>query len=354
MASESVSSSTSIRRKLGRGLGSLISAPVRVELPPPPQPQPERGPAQSAPLDRAAALPAVPHALGSARSADDAGDMGIRLLALDEIRPNPRQPRQHFDEDALNSLANSIKCSGLMQPIVVRPVTAAMPGTAGGFQLIAGERRWRAAQIAGLLRIPAVVRNLDDKSAAELALVENLQREDLNPLERAEAFARLIEEFGLTHQEVAERVGLNRTSVTNHLRLNELDEFSKDAVRAGRLSLGHAKVLLVITNNQARSGLAGLAVRNDWSVRELERRVKQQQQGGPGPGTGTGAAAPNKTPAAAMVPHVSDLQKRLSEHLGTKVHVRPGRNKGSGKLIIEFYTLDQFEGLMRRMKFDSD
>jgi len=343
MASETVSPATSIRRKLGRGLGSLISAPVRVDLPG----QPERSTDRPAAFDRTSISAPMVKSPSSAELVNEPSEMGICLLALDEIRPNPRQPRQHFDEDALNSLANSIKSSGLMQPIVVRP----RPGAAGagglaGFELIAGERRWRAAQIAGLLRIPAVVRQIDDKSAAELSLVENLQREDLNPLERAEAFRRLIEEFGLTHQEVAERIGLDRTSVTNHLRLNELDEFTKDAVRAGRLSLGHAKALLVITNVEARSELAGLALRQGWSVRELERRTKQEQS--------SGQAARIGKPVPAALPHLSDLQKQLCQHLGTKVHLRPGRTKGSGKLIIEFYTLDQFEGLMRRMQFDGE
>lgn len=312
-------------RKLGRGLSSLISAPVRVDTPP----------HLTAPtVGAAAATPAA-----TAESGFD-----IRHLPVAQIVPNPRQPRQHFDEQSLKALADSITVSGLMQPIVVRQRRDGR----GEFEIIAGERRWRAAQVAGLQKIPAMVRDVDDRLGAELSLIENLQREDLNPLERAEAFRRLIDEFGLTHQELAERVGLDRSSVTNHLRLLELDEFTRTAVRDGGLSLGHAKALLALTNNRLRSALAKEAVKRAWSVRELERRVKARQQ----TDITTEHAPPVglKSPAAA---NTVDLERRLSEHLGTKVHLYRGRNKGSGRLVIEFYNLDQFEGLMRQMQFET-
>ena len=337
------------RRRLGRGLGSLISSAIKVDISPPQVQRPAAVTSIAPPHSAPAATPKAAPASHSGTDSDELAD-GIRMLALDEIQPNPRQPRQHFDEEALRALAKSIKTSGLMQPIVVRPARAGGAPGSGGYQLIAGERRWRAAQIAGLSRIPAVVRTIDDRVAAELSLVENLQREDLNPMERAEAFRRLIDEFGLTHSDVAERVGLDRTSVTNHLRLNELDEFTKDAVRAARLSLGHAKALLAITNIEARGGMAARAVREEWSVRELERQVKQTQparDGAPGPHDA-------KSKGVGTTPHMADLQKRLAAHLGTKVQLRAGRTKGSGTLIIEFYTLDQFEGLMRRMQFETD
>jgi ParB family chromosome partitioning protein len=260
------------------------------------------------------------------------------MLASDQIRPNPHQPRQRFDDAALRELGASIRTAGLMQPIVVRP------DSEGGFELVVGERRWRAAQLVGLASLPAVVREVDDRTAAEWALIENIQREDLNPLERADAFRRLTEEHGMTHQQVADRVGLNRTTVTNLLRLHELDDFTKDAVRNGLLSPAHAKLLLAITNLDARRDLARLAIREDWSVRHLQRRT-----------TSLAAAAPprgRKAPTAAA-PHRADLERRLSEHLGTKVHLRPGKQKGSGRLVIEFYSFDQFEGLMQKLGFDT-
>jgi ParB family chromosome partitioning protein len=271
----------------------------------------------------------------------------MQLLSLKDVHANPRQPRQDFDQDSLKSLADSIAKSGMMQPIVVRP------DQKGGYQIIAGERRWRASQLLGLERIHAVIRYVDDRTAAQFSLVENLQREDLNPMERAEAFQRLIDEFGLMHQEIAESVGLDRSSVTNHLRLNELDDFSKDAVRADRLTLGHAKALLALANNERRRALATQAVQQAWSVRELERRAKLVADG---IGNGGGAKDSDGAPAKpiTMHPHMADLQKRLGEHLGTKVHIRPGRTKGSGKLIIDFFNLDQFEGLMNRLQFESD
>ncbi len=370
MAREATRSGTSPRRKLGRGLGSLISTPVRVDVPAPvpPAQSPASAPAPVASPPAIAPGHAHPMKAGSpaetpaatiaasqshvatadsssaaATREGSADDSGVRLLPIASIHPNPNQPRQHFDEQALQALANSIASSGLMQPIVVRP---ANDGT-GSYQIIAGERRWRAAQIAGLSRLPAVIREVDDQTAAEFALIENLQREDLNPIERAEAFQRLIDEFQLTHQEIAQRVGLDRSSVTNHLRLIELDDSIKSAIQLGQLSLGHAKALLGITNLEQRALLASQAVREGWSVREMERRVRQ------------GAHRPVTLPASPKPPtaanaHMADLERRLAQHLGTKVHLHPGRTKGTGKLVIEFYSLDQFEGVLRQLGFEND
>lgn len=335
-------SPATLRRKLGRGLGSLISSPVRIEMP---EPSTDANHLAEGAQDRASA---AGRAVIGSHDAPATSQAEISSIPLHQIHPNPKQPRQHFDEEALRLLATSISNSGLMQPIVVRPSTT-MNGGKGGFQIIAGERRWRAAQLAGLQRIPVVVRNVDDRTAAELSLVENLQREDLNPMERAEAFARLIDEFGLTHQDIAQQVGLDRSSVTNHLRLHELDPATKDAVRAGLLSMGHAKALLAITNDKQRVALAGQAVRQDWSVRELEKQVKARLSGR---GPAAGAASTNaKSPTAA---NAADLERRLSEHLGSKVRLHTGRQKGTGRLVIEFYTLDQFEGILRRLQFEGD
>jgi len=265
----------------------------------------------------------------------------VRMLALDQVVPNPDQPRRDFDPAALEELASSIRTAGLMQPIVVRAVAG---GAAGSFQIVVGERRWRAARIAGLDRLPAIVRSLDDRTVAEWALIENLQREDLNPMERAEAFRRLTDEYDLTHQDVADRVGLNRSTVTNLMRLLELDDGTKELVRRGQLGMAQARALLAITNLEARLQLARLAMREGWSVRTLEQRAAALAKP-----RGKGRAAN----AGSSTPHRADLERRLGEHLGTKVQVQSGKRKGSGKLIIDFFSFDQFEGLMERMGFDA-
>ncbi len=302
-------STTPTRRRLGRGLSSLMSTPVPIE---------------SAPTETATAPPPT--------GGPDAGD--LRHVDIGEIRADPRQPRQRFDEEALDALAASIRTAGLMQPIVLRPLKD------GGFQIVVGERRWRAAQKVGLTKIPAVIREIDDQTAAEWALIENIQREDLNPMERAEAFRRLTEEFEMTHQEVAERVGLNRSTVTNFIRLLDLDDLTRDAVGRGRLGQAHARLLLAVTNLQVRRHLAELAIREDWSVRTLEKRI------------GTISAMPTRPAKTTAAPaHRLDIERQLSDHLGTRVRVHPGKKKGTGRLSIEFYTLDQFDGLMERLGF---
>lgn len=327
---------TPARRRLGRGLGSLLSAPVKVDI--------QR---RDTHQNDVAASPAT-HASPATSSPIASSDGGVIVIDIAHVKPNPKQPRQHFDEQSLRALATSIATSGLMQPIVVRPRTGSGGGL--GYEIIAGERRWRAAQLAGLAQIPAVVREVDDRTAAELSLVENLQREDLNPMERADAFRRLIEDFGLSQQDVAQQVGLDRSSISNHLRLLELDDATKDAIRKGLLSLGHAKALLAITNNSQRRALAVQALRHGWSVREVERRTRVSA---PEQASSESPLSPRRavSPAAA---NAADLERQLSAHLGTKVHLHPGRTKGSGKLVIEFFNLDQFEGLLRRMQFESD
>ncbi len=301
------------RRRLGLGLTSLMSTPVPIASA---TPEP-------------ATDPAPPHP-----PSDGSGVGELRHVDIGEIQADPRQPRQRFDEAALDDLAASIRTAGLMQPIVLRPRSE------GGFQIVVGERRWRAAQKVGLATVPAVIREIDDQTAAEWALIENIQREDLNPMERAEAFRRLTEEFEMTHQEVAERVGLNRSTVTNFIRLLDLDDLTRDAVGRGRLGQAHARLLLGVTNLQVRRHLAELAIREDWSVRVLEKRIA------------TITAAPKKRVKSAAAPaHRLDIERQLSDHLGTRVRVHPGKKKGTGRLSIEFYTLDQFDGLMERLGF---
>jgi ParB family chromosome partitioning protein len=335
------------RKRLGRGLGSLLSSLAPVEIAPPEStrppihspPVPEPPPHRPAPA-AVATIEDMPTPSASAEAGESLVENGqsVAMIGLDKVRPNPRQPRTQFNEAGLDELAASIRTAGLMQPVIVRPRPA------GEFELIAGERRWRAAQKLGLPSIPALVRDLDDRTAAEWSLVENIQREDLNPMEQAEAFAVLVQDFGLTHQELADRVGLNRSTISNALRLLELDEQTRQALRSGRLSAGHAKALLSITNSDRRRALAQQAIRREWSVRELEQRARE-----------AGQAA--RTPAAATAhqsAHLRDLQGRLGAHLGTKVTIVTGRKKGSGKLIIDFFDLDQFEGLMQRLGFEQD
>lgn len=339
MAAASGKDSSTIRsrrRRLGRGLDSLIAKPVAVDVEPSGgagQHDGRPGDTDGVPVARAPGDSPPPTHPGR----DE--DNGLRMVPLDAIRPNSHQPRRSFDEESLQSLAASIRSAGVMQPVVLRPTEN------NGYELVAGERRWRAARIVGLDRIPAIVRDIDEQTAAELALVENLQREDLNPIERAEAFRHLANDFALTHQQIADRVGLKRASVSNHLRLLELDPDTRQALEQGHLTLGHARALLAITNDSARRSLAGRTIARGWSVRELERRIRQ---GSDANKRGNAAADP-KLPA-----HLQDLQNRLGEHLGTKVRIHPGRKNGAGRLTIDFYSLDEFEGLLERLHFSPD
>jgi ParB family chromosome partitioning protein len=264
----------------------------------------------------------------------------VASIAVDQLRPNPRQPRQDFDDAALESLAESIRTAGLMQPIIARPTPD------GAFEIVAGERRWRAARRLGLAVIPAIVRPIDDQTAAEWALIENIQREDLNPMDRASALRKLAEEFQLTHQQLGERVGLDRASISNLLRLADLDAFTADAVRRGKLTQGHAKALLAVGRVDHRQTLAAAAISGDWSVRELERRVQHTNRQ-IDPSQRTSAAASAVRGSA----HLEDLERRLSEYLGSRVTIQLGRKKGSGRIAIDFFTLDQFDGVVAKMGF---
>jgi ParB family chromosome partitioning protein len=319
---------SSSRKRLGRGLGNLISAPLSIEVP-------IRSPES-----------ALSHDSGAT-----SGQPNLRLIDVERITPNRRQPRQVIDDESLKSLAASIRAAGVIQPIVVRR------SGQDAFELIAGERRWRAAKLAGLTTIPGMVRDVDDRTAAAAALVENLQREDLNTIDQAEAFRRLVQEFGLTHQQVADEVGMDRSTVSNLLRLNDLDDDCKAAVRGGLVTSGHARALLAITNVQRRTALLRQVVRQEWSVRDLENRIRAAAQAASREHGAAGGDAASTDHAGATSPHqtnINDLQSRLGEHLGTRVLIRAGRRKGSGRLIIEFYGFDHFDGLMERIGFARD
>ena len=323
--------------RLGRGLSSLMSRPAKVS--------PVTGSGDGA--EEADAQPGVVAAASEVKSVGEsaAAEQGLHYLPVESLRANPHQPRQHFDEASLRRLADSIVTDGLMQPIVVRQ-SASDGGDGPVYELVAGERRWRAAKLAGLASVPAVVRELDDRQLAEWALIENLQREDLNPLERAEAFQRLSERFGLSHDDIAARVGMDRSSVSNLLRLLSLDDAVQQMVRAGRLSMGQARALAGVSDMAVQRQLAQVAVRQDLSVRQLEQRVRTLR-------TDSSSDDPAATRRVRSA-YLQDLEQQIAEQLATKVRIRPGRKKGSGTLSIDFYSLDQFDALLSRLGVQTD
>jgi ParB family chromosome partitioning protein len=314
------------RRRLGKGLESLLARPVEVSVT-----QPEG--MDSSEVSNPEQTPVVSSNSGVIGNSVE----GMHYLSVDVITPNPRQPRQVFDDDGLMALADSIKTAGLMQPIVVRA-----SAKKGMYELVAGERRWRAAQIAGLTELPAIIRELDDKTSAEWALIENLQREDLNPIDRAEAFDRLVVDFNATQKEIATQLGIDRSSVANFLRLNDLEPSVKDAVRDGRLSMGHAKVILGIPDLSTSKAISRRCATEQWSVRELERQLKK---------LAGSKSALEKTEQNPLSMYMDNLADQLGEHAGTKVRISLGKKKGTGKLTIEFYSNDQFEGILDSFNF---
>lgn len=311
--------------KLGRGLSVLLAKPTAVadtDNPLAPHDEPERA--------------AGPHSEATTHSMLD--------LDINDIQPNPYQPRQNFDPEKLNQLAHSIKTTGLMQPIVVR--RESRPEGQVAYQLVAGERRWRAAKIAGLERILAISRDLDDQQAAEHALIENLQRENLNPIERAQGFEHLIEDLKLTHDQVAHRVGVDRTTITNALRLLTLDRDIQALITNGAISAGQAKALASITDHTLQLELAKRAIQHEWSVRQLESEVRSHTQQG-------GKSRTTQTNISSHSPHLDDLQQQIAQQLGTKVRIRQGKRKGTGSLEIDFFSLDQFDALLSRFGIET-
>lgn len=268
---------------------------------------------------------------------------GLDELPVASISPNRFQPRGYFDEEALSQLADSIREVGVLQPVLVRPTGE------GDYELIAGERRWRAARRVGLQTIPALVRETDDAAALEQALVENVHRDNLNPLEEAAAYQQLVEDFGLTHDEVAARVGRSRTTVTNTLRLMQLPPAIQKAVQEGKLSNGHARALLGTPDRAFQERLAKQIVAEDLSVRATEDAVREHQ----GESNGNAGSA---TPADSVVspvgrklrpPGLVELEELLGDHLETRVKISMGASRG--KVVVEFSTLEDLERIYRRM-----
>ncbi|MBI4474455.1 MAG: ParB/RepB/Spo0J family partition protein [Acidobacteria bacterium] len=260
----------------------------------------------------------------------------LREIDIDRILPNSHQPRKNFDEEALDDLANSIRAHGVVQPIVVRPLEE------GFFQLIAGERRWRAAQRAGLNRVPAVIRDAGEHSSLEIALIENLQREDLNPIEEAQAYEKLIVDYGMTQEEVARRVGKNRATIANMLRLLKLPLEVQNWLRENKLSTGHAKALLSLADLSAILDAARKIIQGNYSVRQAETLVSRLSKGDATRDELSGSAE-------AADPNVKAAIHALEQTLGTKVSIQ--ENGGKGKIEIHFYAFDEmnrlYEGLMR-------
>jgi len=285
------------RKALGKGLSSLIPASIT------------RVPSESA--SPAASRPAE-----------------LRL-EVSKIRPNPRQPRQFFDEAGLDELARSMRTQGLLQPVVVRPLPD------GQFELVAGERRWRAAQRAGIHKIPAVIRDVPDEKLLELALIENVQREELNAIEEAEAYRILIDDLELTQNEVAERVGKQRTTVANALRLLNLPEAVKQMVRGRLISMGHARALLALEDAKTIEALAQRIVADGLSVRDVEARAKRP----------AGAKPRSGRPPQAADPNVAAAETALQRVLGTKVRI--GGNGKVGRVEIHYHSADELERIYR-------
>jgi ParB family chromosome partitioning protein len=299
------------RNALGRGLGALIREP---------DPAPAVENLNSAPVATAAGAAAAP-----AREVH-----GPQEIDIDQIDPSPYQPRTRFREEALEELSRSIQASGIIQPVVVRAI-------GNRFQLIAGERRWRAAQRAGLKRVSSIVRQVSDELALEMTLVENIQREDLNPVEAARAFERLMDEFQLTQESVAERTGKDRTTVANAIRLLKLEPTIQDWIEEGKLSAGHGRALLAVLDPQLRMRYAQRAARGGLTVRQIERLASRHARGR------------REKSEIHVDPNVREALDELQRHLGTKIFLRQRTKVRPGQLVLEYYEDAQLMGLYDRL-----
>jgi ParB family chromosome partitioning protein len=302
------------RNALGRGLGALIREP---------EPQ--------APAD---ATQVQPHATtaraAAAVPAREVAHPGPQQIDIDLIEPSPYQPRTRFREEALDELARSIQASGIIQPLVVRPIGSR-------FQLIAGERRWRAAQRAGLTKVSVIVRQVSDELALEMTLVENIQREDLNAIEAARAFERLMDEFQLTQESVAERTGKDRATVANAIRLLKLESTIQEWIEEGKLTAGHGRALLAVPDTQLRMRYAQRAARGGLTVRQIERLASRRSRGS------------HANPEVQVDANIRSALEELQRHLGTKVLLRQKTKMRPGQLVLEYYDDAQLMGIYDRL-----
>lgn len=267
---------------------------------------------------------------GAPSSAGQEGE--LRLLPIEQIQPGKYQPRRHWNDEALDELAASIKAQGLIQPVVVRALGK------DSYELIAGERRWRAAQRAQLAELPALVKTVAEAAVPAMALIENIQREDLTPLEEADALKRLIDDFDLTHQQAADAVGRSRAAVSNLLRLTELPPSIKKLLDEGKLEMGHARCLLTLPQRDAET-LALEAARHGWTVRELEEAARRAQLAPRGKAKGSPTRDPN----------ILDLERELGERFATRVELAQGRG-GHGKLVIHYHSHDELDGILGKIR----
>jgi ParB family chromosome partitioning protein len=311
------------RKSLGRGLDALLSSAAAARPPPAPA-------AGSAPT----AAPAAPP------PAAPAADSALKELPVDLLGRGKYQPRVDMREESLAELAESIRAQGVVQPIVVRPLPSA--GGETRYEIIAGERRWRAAQLAGLHTVPAVVRDIPDEAAVAVALIENIQRENLNPIEEARALHRLVEEFGLTHAEAADAVGRSRATVSNLLRLLELPRAVRELLEHRELDMGHARALLGLESPEQQLEVAQRALKQGWSVRETESAVRRA-------GGSAAAGKPSRRAGGnGGDPNVKRLEADLAETLGAAVTIEHGA-KG-GRVVIRYNGLDELEGILAHIK----
>jgi len=293
------------KKRLGRGLDALLSKPVAKA--------------------------------GAGAGDNAAGDDVLKVVPVDLLQRGRYQPRVDMRQDTLENLADSIRAQGVVQPIVVRPIDG--KGESQRYEIVAGERRWRAAQLAGLAEIPAVVREVDDEAAIAMALIENIQRENLNPLEEARALDRLIREFDLTHAEAARAVGRSRASVSNLLRLLELSDKVKPLLEDRSLDMGHARALLSITNAVQQLDAARQVVKKGLSVRETEKLVKHMLGG---------TQKPVRKPVVVDA-DIRRLEIEVSEKLGAKVGVEHSKG-GAGRLVISYNSLDELDGILKHIR----
>lgn len=299
-------------KHLGRGLQSLLGPII------------PNGPE----VNQLVTDPPLPHNFPPDKELRDS----LREISIDSISANPYQARTMWDQKELGDLAESIRANGILQPIIVRPAGS-------GYQLIAGERRFRAAKLASLTTIPALVRQASDEQVLEWALVENIHRADLNPIERAKAYQNYLGTFSLTQGEAAARLGEDRSVIANYLRLLDLPDEIKRMLVEGQLTMGHARAILALPTDELRRKLANRALAGRLSVREVERLVRKYLTG-----TEQARASVREKP-----PHILDLERKLSSQLGTKVSIETRKNGQRGKIIIEFYSLDEFDGITERL-----
>ena len=295
------------KKRLGRGLEALLSKPT-------------------------------PAAAAEAAAANAPQGDRLQSIPVELLQRGRYQPRSDIRQDTLNDLADSIRAQGVVQPIVARPL-AKNGGNTQRYEIVAGERRWRAAQIAGLAEIPAVIRDVEDDSAIAMALIENIQRENLNPMEEAKALDRLVKEFDLTHQEAAQAVGRSRASVSNLLRLLDLSDKVKPMVEARQIEMGHARTLLAITDKGQQFDIARQVAKKGLSVRATEQLVRKMTSG----------AAQKKAPAENASADIRRLETEMSDKLGAKVRI-DHMAKGMGKLVISYNSLDELDGILKHIK----